>query len=220
MGQSLGPDSVIQLDTGASTSTTCDILDYLHPETIAAVTSNGDATTLCGEVCYSSYAPFECIDENAAGEPVPCFPNFWQGGTFCDEFIVGLVNPLVVPMEIKPSPDFDPFVIPTINLGLNGNVPLVILGSDTFDVRQIDPLSIALEAGSFLRGTNGGDQYSYDDKNGDGFEDLVAHMDIEVYLPSDSVTVRMTARSYPQENLDPPVSLYIVGYDDVRILDK
>ena len=50
---------------------------------------------------------------------------------------------------------------------------------------------------------------------GDGLEDLVLHMDIEAYLPGDQVTVKLYARTY-----SPPESLYIMGYDDVRILDK
>lgn len=207
MGPSLGANSVVTLVEGGISSATCDVLEYIHPEILSAVTANGVAATLCGEVCYTAYAPFDCTDED-----LPCFPNLFAGGAFCDPFTVSLVNPLVLRVEVKPSSPIDPFVVPTINLGLNGNVPLVIFGSGDLDVHQVDPLSVTLSAGAVLRGTNGGDQYSFSDKDGDGYLDLVLHMDIEAYAPGSLVSVTIYGRTWDGR--------YLVGYDRIRILDR
>ena len=67
----------------------------------------------------------------------------------------------------------------SINLGSNGNVPVAIFSSATFDATTVDPLTVTLaDVGVKVRG-NGTPQASEQDVNGDGLLDLVVHIDTE-----------------------------------------
>ena len=84
----------------------------------------------------------------------------------------GTISPFIpVAIDIKPSnyPN-------SINLKSNGVTPVAILGSATFDVKQIDPMTIKLaNAGVKLKG-NGQQMVSYENINGDSFTDIVIHI--------------------------------------------
>ncbi len=84
----------------------------------------------------------------------------------------GTISPFIpVSIDIKPGSYPN-----SINLGSNGVVPVVIFGSATLDVHQIDPTTIKLaNASSKLKG-NGQSMAGYSDINEDGFTDIVIHI--------------------------------------------
>jgi len=81
---------------------------------------------------------------------------------------------LVQTVQIDIKPESDPN---TINLGSNGNVPVAIFGTETFDATQVDPLTVSLAgAGVKLKG-KGTPMAAFEDVNGDGIDDIVVHVD-------------------------------------------
>jgi hypothetical protein len=83
-----------------------------------------------------------------------------------------LVPVTEVDIDIKPGSDPNCF-----NINGNGVIPVAILGSDTFDVFQINQSSL-LFAGLEVRiRGNKGPLCSFGDSNADGFADLVCHFE-------------------------------------------
>jgi alkaline phosphatase len=130
----------------------------------------------------------EVVQDNGAGN----FPTVtWQGNdhtdTLIDVFAWGenahLVSGLIdntdihrittatelgVAIDIKPGSDANP-----INPGSRGVVPVAILGSDSFDVADVDVTTLAFgPAGASLAHRNGPEPK---DANHDGIRDLLAH---------------------------------------------
>ena len=71
-------------------------------------------------------------------------------------------------IDIKPGSDINP-----INPMSRGVIPVAILGSDTFDVRDVDPATLAFgPAGAPLEHRNGPHRK---DANHDGVDDLLGH---------------------------------------------
>ncbi len=80
--------------------------------------------------------------------------------------------PIKVEIDIKPGRDAD-----SINPLSRGVVPVAILGSDTFDVADVDETTLAFgPSGAPFVHSHGP---HYEDVNGDGFADLMAHYWIE-----------------------------------------
>jgi hypothetical protein len=79
---------------------------------------------------------------------------------------------LDIQIDIKPgsSPN-------SIFLGSNGNVPVAILSTPSFDATQVDPLSVTLAGARVLLRGKGTPMASQADINEDGLMDLVAHVD-------------------------------------------
>jgi hypothetical protein len=80
-------------------------------------------------------------------------------------------SPLVVDIDIKPDSDPNP-----INLSEEGVVPVAILGSDTFDVADVDVTILAFGSAVSFVHRNGP---HYEDVNRDGFADLLVHYRVE-----------------------------------------
>jgi parallel beta-helix repeat protein len=78
-----------------------------------------------------------------------------------------------IPVGIEIKPGSSPA---SINLKSNGLVPVAVLGSATFDVRQIDPTTVRLAGAAVALKGNGQPMASYEDVNGDGITDLVVHV--------------------------------------------
>jgi len=77
-----------------------------------------------------------------------------------------------VDLDIKPGSDPN-----SINPSLEGDLPVAILGSDTFDVTDVDVTTLAFGPGGAPLDHSHGPHF--EDVNGDGFMDLLAHFRIE-----------------------------------------
>ncbi len=115
----------------------------------------------------------------------------------------------VIPVNIDIKLGSDPN---SINLGSNGNVPVAILGSPTFDVTTVNPYSISLAGAAVnLKGKAQTPQSSYEDVNGDGFMDLIVHVSTKSLVVSEGDTEAvLTGMTYD--------GIPISGKDSVRIV--
>jgi cysteine-rich repeat protein len=108
------------------------------------------------------------ILETANGEE--CDDGNIDNGDGCDENCLVEAPPVVI--DIKPGSD--PNAINPMQMGL---VPVAILGSDSFDVDDVDPDSLAFGPSGATRAHPNGPHY--DDVNEDGFTDLLAHFTVK-----------------------------------------
>ena len=102
------------------------------------------------------------------------FPRPELGGTNCDIGAFELEQS-TIPVEIDIKPGSDPN---SINPSLLGDLPVAILGSDSFDVGDVDVTTLAFGPGyASFDHSQGGPHF--EDVSGDGFTDLMAHYRIE-----------------------------------------
>jgi hypothetical protein len=77
-----------------------------------------------------------------------------------------------VGIDIKPGSDPN-----SINPSLSGDLPVALLGSDGFDVADVDVTTLAFGPGGASPDHSQGPHF--DDSNGDGLTDLIAHFRVE-----------------------------------------
>jgi hypothetical protein len=93
----------------------------------------------------------------------------WLVGFYRNDFRVASRKP-IIPVEIDIKPGSDPNAI---NPSLVGDLPVAILGSDIFDVADVDVNTLALgPSGAWFDHSHGPHA---EDVNGDGLLDLVSH---------------------------------------------
>lgn len=82
-----------------------------------------------------------------------------------------------------------------VNPGENGQLPVAILGSSSFDVTRIDASSILLGSASLsTRGKAEKLAYSFEDVNGDGFMDMITFFSVpDLALTSSDTGLTLTA---------------------------
>ena len=111
---------------------------------------------------------------------------YWSLSNLLNEPEIDAVAELLITVTIDIKPGSDPN---SINLGSNGNVPVAILGSPTFDVTTVNPYSICLAGADVnLKGKAQTPQASYEDVNGDGFMDLIVQVTTQSLELSDGDT--------------------------------
>ncbi|MHC4129847.1 MAG: hypothetical protein ACYSUA_17115 [Planctomycetota bacterium] len=90
---------------------------------------------------------------------------------------------LFVAIDIKPGSDPNCF-----NNNGHGVIPVAILGSESFDAIEVDPVTVMLESLSVRVKGNGSLQFSFEDVNADGLLDMVVHILDEdgVFEPGDT----------------------------------
>jgi hypothetical protein len=115
-----------------------------------------------------------------------------------------LVNVLI---DIKPGDSAN-----HINLGSNGGIPVAILGTETFDVLQVDPLSVTLaDAGIRIRG-KGKSIFSTSDVNGDGLLDMILSIETEgLSLAPDATEAVLKGMTYDGLSFQGSDYVMIVG---------
>ena len=94
------------------------------------------------------------------------------GASFDDFFFI--TEPPLTAAEIDIKPDSDPN---SINPSLEGDLPVAILASDSFDVADVNVATLAFGPGGALFDHSHGPHF--EDLNEDGFTDLIAHFRIE-----------------------------------------
>lgn len=112
------------------------------------------------------------------------FYNFSQEAVTYSSYVVVVVN---VGIDIKPGSDPNCF-----NNDGHGAIPIAILGSETFDVNQIDPYTVNLQ-GMTVKVVGKADKAlaHIEDVNDDGFDDLVVQIEDEdaVFEPGIGVAI-------------------------------
>jgi hypothetical protein len=110
---------------------------------------------------------------------------------------------LDVAIDVRPDSTENP-----VNPGSNGVLPVALLGAAGFDVMDVDPESLAL-------GVNGAPavEYTYDDANGDGWMDLVAHYSV----PATGTAYGDTSLCLTGATLD---GVELSGCDAIRTVPK
>jgi hypothetical protein len=112
------------------------------------------------------------MDEHWWIEPISPAIVPWTDGGGRDACVVKFETSLEIDIDIKPGGDPN-----SINLCSNGAVPIAILGSDTFDVYDIDTETLRFAEAS-VKVVGMKDPHSicsYEDVNDDLFYDLVCH---------------------------------------------
>lgn len=100
----------------------------------------------------------------------------------------------------------------SINLGSNGNVPVAILSSTTFDATTVVPSTVTLASAPVrLKGKANTPMASFEDVNADGLLDLVVHVDIQSLIVGDTDEIIMLQG----ETLD---GNFIEGEDTIRVI--
>ena len=132
----------------------------------------------------------------------------WEG---IDDFVFGSAVPELTTISIDIKPGSDPN---SINLGSNGNIPVVIFSTDTFDATTVDPATIMLaDAGVKARGKKGDLMASFEDIDLDGLLDLLIHIDTQsLVLSDDDVEALLTGETFD--------GLSISGTDAIRIVSS
>lgn len=106
-----------------------------------------------------------------------------HGGQY-DGFIAKLQDQAVINVTIDIKPGSYPNAI---NLGAQGNVPVAIFSSETFDATQIDPETVTLaNARVQMKGKSNKYLATFQDINGDGTPDLLVHIDTQTLQMSSS----------------------------------
>jgi len=147
--------------------------------------------------------------------------NFFSWGSYSSN-PAGLIYKVILSYEMPLKVDIDikPGSFPnSICLNDQGNLPVAILGNETFDVTTIDP-----ELGIFLGGvsitTRGSPKrpklaYSFEDVNGDGYTDLIAFFSVPELVNADALTLDTTELKLDAYLFD---GTPITGIDSVRVV--
>jgi streptogramin lyase len=109
----------------------------------------------------------------ASGDREPLYATglIWNPGPLT--IVPSAMGPIIF-IELDIKPDSDPN---SINPSLEGDLPVVILGSDDFDVDNVDVTTLAFgPVGAPFDHSHGP---HFEDLNGDGFTDLLAHFRVE-----------------------------------------
>ena len=109
----------------------------------------------------------------------------------------GAAPAIAVNIDIKPGATDN-----SINLRSNGNVPVAILSTPSFDATLVDPLTVTLAAAPVQLKGRGTPQASEEDTNGDGIVDLVVHVDTSALeLSSQSVDAILEGTTFSGMNI-------------------
>jgi ELWxxDGT repeat protein len=91
---------------------------------------------------------------------------------------------LPVAVDIRPGSDENP-----IRLGSGGTVPVALLGAADFDAASVDPASVTLAAAAVRLKGNGTPMAHLGDIDGDGYDDLVVHVETRALELSEGDTL-------------------------------
>lgn len=102
-----------------------------------------------------------------------------------DVLVEAVLATLVTNVRIDIKPDSDQN---TINLGSNGNVPVILFGAADFDVNGVDPMSVTLAGAAVRLRGNGQANVTIKDADQDGTQDMLLHIDTTALELSDTAT--------------------------------
>jgi len=143
------------------------------PDIVTANANSDDVSVLLAAVSFAAgNGPQSVAVADLDGDTVP---DLVTANASSDDVTVllNLRDPAVRP-EIDIKPDSDPN---SINPSLEGDLPVAILGSDSFEVADVDVTTLAFGPNGALFDHSHGPHF--EDVDGDGFTDLMAHFRIE-----------------------------------------
>ena len=130
--------------------------------------------------------------------------------TEAENLVNTVLESIIIDVGIDIKPGSDPN---SINLGSNGNVPVAILSTPSFDATTVDPLTVTLASAPVRLKGKGKPQASFEDVNGDGLLDLVVHVDTSTLQLSAGDTLAVLEGKTT-------VGIGIQGTDTVRIVPE
>jgi hypothetical protein len=151
------------------------------------------------------YIPGEVSEtEPPHGDLFFSYPSIGCVGNVISAFLESLV--ISVEIDIKPGSFPN-----SINLGSQGNVPVAIFSSSDFDATTVDPLTVTLAGASVRIKGKGTPQASREDIDGDGFVDLIVHVDTSALeLAEEDTEAVLEGETYDGQK--------IRGVDTIRIV--
>lgn len=150
-----------------------------------------------------------------AGQYRYYFEAFFDGGELSSAVFFGIaggkeqrfevVPRIKVKIDIKPGSFSN-----SINLKSKGVIPVVVFGTNEFNVNSIDPATITL-SGAPIKVANGKPLFSVQDIDGDGLADLAAHMNSDnLRLSSSDTATTLVGKTFD--------GMIIYGIDSVKIV--
>ena len=211
----VGPQAVFRVDpatgdrTIVSSSTVGSGLDFIFVGSIDIAVSGSNGNIIVPDPATDTVLSVDPATGDrtiVSGLGVGSGPNLSFAGR-----VAVVPPPTTIPVTIDIKPGSDPN---SINLCSNGAVPVAILGSNTFDVLEIDTETLRFaEASIKVVGRKDPNQLcSYEDINGDFINDLVCH-----YVTTDIAGIdgESTSATVNGELLD---GTAIEGTDSVNIV--
>ena len=165
------PGDLVQPKDSEEYCVECNLSELYHPQVFYV--NSGDMRTFGGYAVYAWNIKDPEIDaQGNCPTDAECYDVF-TGAIKTDVDNVRIYGgAIAVNIDIKPGADPNP-----INTGSKGNVPVAILGSATFDVTKVDPNSVTLASASLkVKGKAETPMASFEDVNGDGYQDMVVHV--------------------------------------------
>jgi hypothetical protein len=139
---------------------------------VSVLLGNGDGSFQAALVFVAGFAPVSLavadLDADRAIDLVTTNNSLSNNVTV----LINLSRSVGPEIDIKPGSDPN-----SINPSLEGVLPVAILGSDTFDVADVDVTTLAFGPGAVSFAHRNGPHY--EDVNRDGFADLLAHYRVE-----------------------------------------
>ena len=182
-----------------------------NSDNVSVLLGNGDGTFQTAANYGAGEVPFSVAtgDMDGDGNLDLAMANYYSDNVSVLINNKASVTSVTIEIDIKPGSYPN-----SINLGSNGNVPVAILTSETFDATEVDPYSVTLEGAEVvlkLKGKAETLMASYEDVNEDGFDDLIVHVDTEgLELSEEDTIADLKGETYGGTS--------IIGKDMIRIV--
>jgi hypothetical protein len=183
---------------------------------------------------WEDYCEYLVNTQNANGS-WNGYGGYWTS-TLTTAWYINILAAVAIPPPVIPVPvDIKPTSCPNpLNVNSNGVLPVAILGTEDFDVTQIDPASVALEGVSPLRWSEEDVATPYEpfigkedcmdcsEERSDGFKDLTLKFDMQAIVEAigevdHGQCLVLTLTGNLKEEFD---GTDIMGEDVVRIIKK